>query len=44
VLPPEPYPPLTDQTPTSWPYLRDAVRAGCRDGVHFERARGAWPA
>ncbi|MBL7497983.1 helix-turn-helix domain-containing protein [Frankia sp. CNm7] len=45
VLPPEPYPTLTGQTPTTWPRLRDAIRAGSRHGVHFEHGEtiaGLW--
>lgn len=45
VLPPEPYPGFTSQTPTTWTSLRDAIRTGGRDGVHFEQeeaAPGMW--
>lgn len=36
LLPPEPYPRLTPQTTTRWTDLRQLIRVGIRDGLHFE--------
>ncbi|OHV36555.1 MULTISPECIES: IclR family transcriptional regulator [Pseudofrankia] len=44
-LPLEPYPSFTARTPTNWPDLRDLVRTGVRDGMHFEQGEavaGLW--
>jgi DNA-binding IclR family transcriptional regulator len=44
-LPPEPYPRFTARTPTSWPDLRDVIRTGLRDRLHFEQGEavaGLW--